>query len=424
MKLTMLNAQCCIAGGGPAGLMAGALLARAGVNVVVLEKHQDFLRDFRGDTIHPSTMEVMHELGWLDAFLKLPHYPARHLMSRWGAQEIEVGNFTELPTQARFIALMPQWDFLNFVAQKGREFPNFNLLTRCEAKSLVEEAGRIVGVRAQCVDGPVEVRADLVIAADGRGSVLRDQSGLALDDIGAPMDVLWLRIARRPDDSAAIEARFGARNVLVMINRGDYWQCAYVIGKGRFEQVRAQGLAAFQATLAQLTGFEASRLEDIRDWEQVKLLNVQVNRLRQWWRKGLLCIGDAAHAMSPIGGVGVNLAVQDAVAASNILARPLREGSLTSAHLEAVQTRREFPARMTQRAQVYVQQQVIQAALEGDGIVSAPVPLRIANRIAPLRRLLGRLIGMGVRPEHVQTEAFQGVLTGTDGRDGAPVAPI
>ncbi len=405
MPSNVLNTQCVISGGGPAGLMSGLLLARAGVNVIVLEKHKDFLRDFRGDTIHPSTMEVVHELGWLDEFLRLPHYPARSMMSWWDGTEMELGNFSRLPTQAKFIAMMPQWNFLNFLAEKAKAYKTFKLMTLCEAQSLIEDGSKVVGVRAQMPDGALEVHADLVLAADGRGSELRDQSGLDLEVLGAPMDVLWLRISRKPQDSKAIELRFSRSGVLIMINRDDYWQCAVVIQKGQFENVKAAGLAQFRKSIAQLTPLEATRFDEIQSWDQVKLLNVQVNRLRKWWREGFLCIGDAAHAMSPIGGVGVNLAVQDAVAASNILAQPLLQGNLSVSHLAALQERREFPVKVTQKLQVTIQNHIIAAALHGAKRMDPPLPLRIVNSVPFLNRLPGRLIGMGVRPEHVHTQS-------------------
>ncbi len=359
--------QCAIAGGGPAGLMLGVLLARAGVNVAVLEKHADFLRDFRGDTIHPSTMNVMHELGWLEEFLQLPHNPVRELYGQFGDERIRLADFSHLPAQARFIAMMPQWDFLNFLARKGKDYPGFHLYTRCEATDLVFDAKKVVGLTVRSAQEWQAISADLVVCADGRGSHLRTRAGLKPIDLGAPMDVLWFRLSRHESDIAETQGRFDAGRIFIMLNRGDYWQCALVIPKGAFEEVRARGLAVFQAHIGTLLPFEAARTEEITDWKQVALLTVKVDRLQQWARKGLLCIGDAAHAMSPIGGVGVNLAVQDAVAAANVLARPLREGKLHIEDLRRVQARREFPTRVTQRLQLTLQNTIIQRALTAKG---------------------------------------------------------
>ncbi len=313
---------CCVAGGGPAGMMLGFLLARAGVRVMVLEKHADFLRDFRGDTIHPSTLELMHELGLLEEFLRVPHQEMPRLIAQFGDTSLAVADFTHLPTRCKFIAMMPQWDFLDFLARHGARYPGFHLEMRAEATALIEEAGRVIGVRGTAADGPFEVRADLVVAADGRSSVLRERAGLHVEDLGAPMDVLWFRLSRAPGDPAATMGRFDAGRIFVLLNRGPHWQCGYVIPKGSAEDVRRRGLDAFRASVAALMPFAADRVAEIRGWDDVKLLTVRVDRLRQWYRPGLLCIGDAAHAMSPVGGVGINLAIQDAVAAANRLWRP------------------------------------------------------------------------------------------------------
>jgi 2-polyprenyl-6-methoxyphenol hydroxylase-like FAD-dependent oxidoreductase len=400
-----LETTCCIAGGGPAGTMLGLLLARAGVAVVVLEKHADFLRDFRGDTIHPSTLELMHELRWLDDFLKLPHQKAAVLTAQFGSLTAPVVDFTHLPTRCKFIALMPQWDFLNFLADRATRYPTFTLKMRAEVTGLVEEAGRVVGVRATTPEGPLEVRADLVVAADGRASIVRARAGLAVETLGAPMDVLWFRLTRAQTDSDQTMFIARAGRILVMIDRGEHWQCAYVIAKGTLDEIRAKGLPAFRDSVAALAPFVRDRVGEIASWDDVKLLTVAVDRLTRWHRTGLLAIGDAAHAMSPIGGVGVNLAVQDAVAAANLLAGPLREKRLGDNDLARVQRRREFPTRIIQRFQIIVQKRVVTRILgsSGGGELTPPLALRLLQRYPVLRRLPARFMGLGVRPEHVRT---------------------
>jgi 2-polyprenyl-6-methoxyphenol hydroxylase-like FAD-dependent oxidoreductase len=397
-----LTTTCVIAGGGPAGMMLGLLLARAGVEVVVLEKHADFLRDFRGDTIHPSTLQVMYELGVLDDFLKLPHQKAETLSVVVGDETVHIADFRHLPTHCGFIALMPQWDFLDFLADQGKLYPGFTLKMRAEVTGLIEEGGRIAGVHATTPEGPLDVRAVLTIGADGRGSTVRAAAGLTVDDIGAPMDVLWMRLSRRPDDGEDTLGRIEAGHNFIMITRGDYWQCAFVIPKGGLEDIKRLGLPAFRNSIAQLAPMLRDRVDELRSWDDVKLLTVKVDRLRRWYRPGVLCIGDAAHAMSPIGGVGINLAVQDAVAAANILAEPLRARSATVDDLNAVQQRREFPTRVTQRIQVLAQNRIVSRVLGSKGQIRAPWLVRQFNRFPGLRRLPARMIGMGVRPEHVQ----------------------
>ena len=383
-------------------MMLGVLLARAGVEVLVLEKHGDFLRDFRGDTIHPSTLELLHELGWLATFLKLPHQEVRELTALIGETPVTISDFTHLPTQCRFIAFMPQWDFLNFLAQRGAAFPTFHLRMNCAVSDLLEDGGRVVGVRAQCDDGPLEVRADLVVAADGRDSTVRRQARLPVTDLGAPMDVLWFRISRRDDEEAPALGRVEAGRIFIALNRGEHWQCGFVIPKGHADDVRARGIEAFRADVGRLLPIERARLAEIRSWDDVKLLTVKVDRLERWSRPGLLCIGDAAHAMSPVGGVGINLAIQDAVAAANLLAAPLRERRATSDDLAQVQRRREFPTRATQAMQLAIQQRVIRPVLSSVGTLRPPFVARLLTAIPFLRRIPARLVGLGFRPEHVR----------------------
>ncbi len=384
-------------------MMLGLLLARAGVEVLVLERHADFLRDFRGDTIHPSTLEVMHEIGLLEDFLKLPHQRVYQFNAQVGGIEVPIADFTHLPTRCRFVAFMPQWDFLNFLADQAGRLPSFALRMQTGVTGLVERSGRVAGVRATGPGGPLEVQAALVVGADGRHSVVREQAGLQVDEFGAPMDVLWFRLSRSPGDPGQTMGRFDAGRILVTINRGEYWQVGYGIPKGSLDEVRGAGLDGFRETIAALAPFARDRVRELRTWDDVKLLTVRVDRLRRWYRPGLLCIGDAAHAMSPVGGVGINLAIQDAVAAANVLAAPLREGRHTTGDLRRVQRRRELPTRVTQRLQIIVQRRIITRVLgrRGDRL-QLPFALRLLARFPPLRRIPARLIGIGVRPEHVR----------------------
>jgi 2-polyprenyl-6-methoxyphenol hydroxylase-like FAD-dependent oxidoreductase len=392
---------CCIAGGGPAGVMAGYLLARAGVEVLVLEKHGDFLRDFRGDTIHPSTLEVMHELGLLEGLLRLPHQKAPTLAAWVGDRRLVIADFHRVKTRCPFIVLMPQWDFLDFLAGEAKRRPNFRLLMHTEATELIEESGRIAALRARAPTGELEIRADLVIGADGRHSTVRDRAKLQVDSLGAPMDVLWFRLPRSASDPDETFGRFDNGSIFIMINRGDYWQTGFVIAKGSFAALRERGIEALRQRIAALIPFASDRAAQIESWDAVSLLTVSVDRLRTWHRPGLLCIGDAAHAMSPVGGVGINLAIQDAVATANILAEKLRNRRVTEADLHRVQRRREFPTRVTQRMQVGVQDRVISRVLGREGPMPVPLMIRLLGAIAPLRAIPARLIGVGVRPEHV-----------------------
>ncbi len=391
----------CIAGGGPAGMVAGALLARAGATVIVLEKHADFLRDFRGDTIHPSTLEIMHELGWLDAFLERPHDRADTLTGTFAVVPFTLADFRHLPTRCRFIAFMPQWDFLDFVADRAREYPTFRLETEAEVIGLIEESGRVVGVRAHTPSGALEVRARLVVGADGRHSTVRELAGLEVREFGAPMDVLWMRLSSRPEDGRDPTGRFDPGRIFVMIHRGEYWQCGYVIPKGGVDELRARGIEAFRQAVAASAPIFRDRVHELSSFDQVKLLTVAVNRLRRWYKPGLLCIGDAAHAMSPVGGVGINLAIQDAVATANRLGPVIRRSEPTLADLSAVQRRREFPTRVTQRLQLAVQEGVIGRVLGDRTVVRPPLALRLLRRWPLLRRIPARIVGIGVRPEHV-----------------------
>lgn len=398
-----MKAQCCIAGGGPAGMMLGLLLARAGIEVVVLEKHKDFLRDFRGDTIHPSTLEVIHELGLLEAFLQRPYQKVHSLSGQIGSEVVTIADFSHLPTRCKFIAFMPQWDFLDFLVDHARRYSSFKLMMEAEVSDLLIENRQVSGVVAHTEKGPSEIRADLVVGADGRHSPTRARAGLEVINIGAPMDVLWMRISRHSSDPDQTFGRIEAGRMFVMINRGDYWQCAFVIPKGTFEAIQANGLEAFRADIVRLAPYLQSRVAELASWDDIKLLTVTIDRLRQWYRPGFLAIGDAAHAMSPVGGVGINLAIQDAVAAANILAAPLRARSITVEDLRKVQKRREWPTRLTQSLQVAIQDRVIRSVLSSTTPLAPPWPVRLAQRWPALQRIPARLVGIGFRPEHVRT---------------------
>ena len=403
-----MTTQCCIAGGGPAGMMLGYLLARAGVRTIVLEKHADFLRDFRGDTVHPSTLRIMDELGLLDAFLRRPHRRLEVLGGWFGQERVQLGDFRGLPPRYAFIALMPQWEFLDFLAGEARKLPAFTLQMRAEVTGLVEADGRVAGVRGTSSEGEFEIRADCTVGCDGRHSTVRAAAQLAVEDIGAPIDVLWFRVGRDPKDSDSSLARIVPGHFIVTIDRGDYWQCAFVIPKGGAEALRRQSIEVFRQQVVATVPMLAPRIaEDVRSWDDVKLLTVAVDRLTRWSKPGLLCIGDAAHAMSPVGGVGINLAIQDAVAAANLLATKLRSGTLADDDLDAVRMRRLWPAKATQAAQVAIQNNVLVPVMTGaNAELEVPLPMRILTAVPMLQRWMARLLGMGVRPEHVRTPAL------------------
>ncbi|MGD1089535.1 MAG: FAD-dependent oxidoreductase [Verrucomicrobiota bacterium] len=402
-----LQTCCCVVGGGPAGMMLGFLLARAGVEVVVLEKHADFLRDFRGDTIHPSTLELMHELGILDEFLKRPHNRVREVHVTMGDTEITMADFTHLPTRCKFIVFMPQWDFLNFIVGQTKHFANFQLRMESDVTELINGGGRVVGVKAKTPKGELEVRADLIVGADGRSSTVRERAGLEIIDLGAPMDVLWMRLPRRAGDPPQSLGRVNSGAILIMLDRGDYWQCGFVIRKGAFDEIKQNGLRAFQERLAIFAPVFRDRVVELDDWNKIRLLTVKVDRLRRWHNPGLLCIGDAAHAMSPIGGIGINLAIQDAVAAANILAGPLRAGTANEKHSGKIQKRREWPTRLTQRLQLFLQNRVIRRVLKSDQPISAPKVFKLFQHWPFLRRIPARIMGIGFRPEHIKTIAIK-----------------
>jgi len=400
-----IRTTCCIAGGGPAGMMLGFLLARAGVDVLVLEKHADFFRDFRGDTVHPSTLELMNELGLLDEFLRLPHQELRQLKITVGDRDYPGPDVSHLPTRCKFIALMPQWDFLNFLATHAKRYPAFHLRMSAEVTDLIEEGGRVVGVKAKTEQGELDVRADLVFGTDGRHSTVRERAGMKVQDFGVPIDVLWYRIPKGAGEPTPALGRVRNGKILVTIDRGDYFQCASIIQKGTFEEIKRQGLEAFRAGIVSAAPFLADTMGELDSWDKVKLLTVQVNCLREWYRPGLLCIGDAAHAMSPAGGVGINLAIQDAVAAANVLAGPLARGADPDPLLHKVQKRRTLPTRVIQAGQKLVQDNVIGTVLSGAPIVDAPAILKLLDRFPLLRRVPGRIIGLGVRRERVTSPA-------------------
>jgi len=409
-----ITTRCCIAGGGPAGMMLGLLLARAGVDVIVLEKHGDFLRDFRGDTVHPSTLQLMHELGLLDTFLQRPHDKARELRIELAGREFAVADFSLLPTKCKYIALMPQWEFLDFLRDHAMTYAGFHLMQNTEVTGLQQDTtGNVTGVYANTAEGIITINADLVIGADGRHSTVRKAAKLVVRDIGAPIDVLWMRIPVRVGDPTDTGARLNVGRFFVTIYRGTYWQCAYVIPKGGIDAIHARGLPAFQAELAQIAPLFTDRVSTLQSWEDIKLLSVTVDRLEQWWKPGLLCIGDAAHAMSPIGGVGINLAIQDAVATANLLVDTLVNPDIDAAHitphLAAVQKRRMLPTRVTQAIQVAIQNRILVPIVSGvrDKPLPIPLALRLLNHSRLLRSIPAYAVGVGVRPEHLRAANTQ-----------------
>lgn len=389
-------------------MMLGYLLARAGIDVIVLEKHGDFLRDFRGDTIHPSTLEVMNELGLYDRLLQRPHQPTPTLNAQFGDFTAMVADFRHLPVRGKFVAMMPQWDFLDFLAQEAQRYSSFRLMMRAEVTGLIEENGRVAGVVVHTPDGETRILSDVVVGCDGRTSTVRAEAGLDVLNLGAPMDVLWFRMSHLPGDPEESMGNFGRGAIFVMIDRGDYWQCGLVIAKGSLDQVRERGIESFRAELATMAPFMKDRTQEISCFDDLRLLTVSVDRLQRWHRPGLLCIGDAAHAMSPIGGVGINLAIQDAVAAANLLVSPLRRGRVSDADLHRVQARRELPTRVTQSVQVFLQKNVVTAILGSSDQFKAPLPVRLVARVPLLARLPARLVGMGFRPEHPDLAVIDG----------------
>jgi 2-polyprenyl-6-methoxyphenol hydroxylase-like FAD-dependent oxidoreductase len=389
--------RCLVVGGGPAGMMLGYLLARSGVQTLLVEKHGDFFRDFRGDTIHPSTTELMHELGILEEFLQqVPHHKVEQLGIGFNGQTFDLVDFRHLPTACKYVVFMPQWDFLNFLADKAKRYSSFRLEMKTEVTGLLWEGDRVTGVTAQTAGEPLEIRADVTVACDGRWSVIREQSGLPLTEFPMPIDVLWFRLPRT-DFAPETLGYFGSGQIIIAINRGDYWQCGTIIDKGGFERVQAEGLPTFRSRVAAVAPFLATSLEALTSWAQVKLLSVRANRLRQWWLPGLLCIGDAAHAMSPVGGIGVNYAIADAVAAANSLAGPLRDGRVGDDDLRAVQRRRQTPTKVAQRLQG-----AQTANLARLSKTDPPLwMLRLLSQSPPVKRLLGRIMGLGFRREHI-----------------------
>jgi 2-polyprenyl-6-methoxyphenol hydroxylase-like FAD-dependent oxidoreductase len=401
---TSMRTQLAIIGGGPAGMMHGLLMARAGVDVVVLEKHGDFLRDFRGDTVHPSTLEVIRELGLLEDFLKRPHQKLRELSGTIGGVNVKLADFGHVPAHCRFIVLMPQWDFLDFLASHAKRYANFRLLMEAEATRLIEESSRIAGVVADTPQGRMDLHADLVVGCDGRHSLVREQARLPLTEFGVPIDVLWMRLSKSAAESPTTLGRIAAGRIFVTLDRGDYWQCALVISKDAAENLRAEGLEAFRQSILKVAPSFSDRVGEIQSWDQVKLLTVKVNRLREWCRAGLLCIGDAAHAMSPVGGIGINLAIQDAVAAANIIAPVFARGSRPSLQdLKRVQQRRAFPTKVTQALQMAIQDRVMTRVLAARRDPKPPYAVKLLNRFPVLRRIPARIVGIGFRPEHVRS---------------------
>jgi 2-polyprenyl-6-methoxyphenol hydroxylase-like FAD-dependent oxidoreductase len=412
MAQETLDSQVCIVGGGPCGMMLGILLARAGIDVIVLEKYKDFFRDFRGDTIHPSTLQLLYELGWLDEFLRLPHNELTTVSVNVEGHIARVGDFSRLPTHCKFLAVMPQWDFLDFLARKGAGYDAFHLSMETEAIDLIARDGAVVGVHAKRSDGSdVTLRATLVVGADGRHSTVRARSGLAVESLGAPMDVLWMRITKQAGDPVVPLGTIRQGHMIVMIDRASYWQCAFIIAKGSFDELKKSGIETLHRQIVELVPVLANRVSEIDDWSKIGFLEVRVDRLNRWTLPGLLCIGDSAHAMSPIGGVGINLAIQDAVASANALWPALRSGRPSTADLAHIQERRMFPTKIVQAFQVFAQDRVVRPVLSGAPITDLPLPMRLLDRFPVLRALPARFIGIGVRPEHVRSPAARTIAT-------------
>jgi 2-polyprenyl-6-methoxyphenol hydroxylase-like FAD-dependent oxidoreductase len=405
MPVDDLETTCCVVGGGPAGMMLGYLLAREGIAVTVLEKHNNFFRDFRGDTVHPSTLELMQELGLLKDFLKVPHQQLTSVGGIFGDYAFEAANFRHVPGPCKFVALMPQWDFLNFLSGRARHYPSFDLRMQHEAVGLLRNNGRVFGVEVRTSNGTAQIHADLVVGCDGRHSITRQAAHLDVIESGVPIDVLWFRISREPTDPEQLLGNINYGKALILINRGDYFQSGLIIRKGSFDEMKSRGLDAFRKSIVQIAPYLMDRVHELADWDQIKLLSVQINRLRQWYRQGLLCIGDAAHAMSPAGGVGINLAIQDAVAAARILAQPLREKRVTEAVLARVQHRREFPTRVTQFFQVNAHKG-FEYIFAHPGPIKAPWQLKVATRIPGIQHVTARFVGIGVRPEHMRESSM------------------
>ena len=396
------RSRCLVVGAGPAGMLTGLLLARAGVDVVVLEKHADFNRDFRGDTIHPSTLELLHELGLLEEFLRLPHQEVHEIRGIFNGHPVPIADFSRLPTPRKVIAFMPQWDFLDFLSRHARKFPSFVLHMQHEVIDLLFENDRVSGVRAKTPDGERNFLADLVIGADGRHAITHTKAGFELREFGAPIDVLWMRISKRENDPPQSLGFFRHGKLLVLLDRGDYFQVGFVIPKGGLDEIKQRGLTTLHREIVALGPFLEDRIAELDDWNKIKLLTVQINRLRKWSREGLLCIGDSAHAMSPAGGVGINLALQDAVATANLLAAKLRTGPVSVADLELVQKRREWPTRVIQAMQAFIHRNVV-TGRESKGGDSLPILLRLFLWFPVLRSLPARFIGIGPRPEHIHS---------------------
>nr|WP_313012237.1 FAD-dependent oxidoreductase [Brucella intermedia] len=398
-----IKTDCVIAGGGPAGLMLGLLLARSGVSVTVLEKHPDFLRDFRGDTIHPSTLQIMHELGLLDGLLALPHTKAYRLHAEIGGQDITIADFSRIPARCRFIAFMPQWEFLDYIAREAAKYPNFKLIMPANVVELIERDGNVTGLVAATPAETIDISAKLVVGADGRNSVVRTKAGMEIESFGSPSEILWMKLSHLPDDPPYTMGHGGPRQEFVMIDRGDSWQCGYVLRKQTFAEVKQKGLDAFREAVAKVSPLPPDRMDEIHTWDDVHLLSVRIDRLKKWWKPGLLCIGDAAHAMSPIGGFGVNLAIQDAVAAANNLAAPLKSNDVLSRHLAAVEARRRFPTKATQKLQLMMRSDRRKRETKNGRPDGPPAFMRYLARWPILAHLAGRLIGVGFRPEHVRS---------------------